>query len=548
MRDAVDLHRRGELREAEKRYARVLKAAPENFDALHLLGLAKAQNGQMGEAYRLMSAALTINTQAPDLWTNFANVLHALKRDGEALAALDKAHALKPDDPEILRSRGNALLSLNRPQDALAAFDQALARNPRQIDALINRGTARATLGKIDEAIADFDAALALTPGHASALYNRGSALLESGRYSEAVAAFDGALAGGPDRVQAWNNRGRALQALNRHREAVTSFDKAIALQKTYSDAHANRALSLLTLGDLAQGFSEYEWRWKRSGITDARRGYRGALWLGEYPLTRKTILLHAEQGLGDTIQFARYGPPLAHRGAMVRVEVQPPLKDLFATLPGIASVHARGEPPPPYDIHCPFGSLPLAFKTTSATVPADIPYLHADEQHIARWRPVIEALPGKRVVLAWAGNPAHANDRNRSIAFNLLEPLLALEGASFVSVQGELRAGEEEQLARHRNLKHIGAELADMADTAAILTLSDLLIAVDTAAVHLAGALGLSAWVMLPFAPDWRWESETGHSLWYPKARLFRQPDLGDWPSVVVALRDALAQFTATR
>jgi tetratricopeptide (TPR) repeat protein len=546
MQDAVSLHRQGRLREAEKLYARVLKAAPENFDALHLRGLAKAQAGQMGEAYRLMSAALKINARAPDAWMNFANVLHALKRDGEALAALDSALALRPGDPDALHSRGNALLSLNRPQEALASFDQVLTRNPRHRDALINRGSTRAALGKTAEALADFDAALILAPGHPGALYNRGNALFDLGRFAEAIAAFDGALAGAPDRVQAWNNRGRALQALSRHREAVASFDKAIALQKDYADAHSNRALSLLTLGDLARGFAEYEWRWKRGGMTDTRRSYRGALWLGEYPLAHKTILLHAEQGLGDTIQFARYAPLLVRAGANVVLELQPALKDLFATLPGVASVHARGEPLPAYDVHCALGSLPLALKTEPTTIPAEIPYLHADDARIARWRPAIEALPGKRVALAWAGNPNHPNDRSRSLDLKLLEPLLTLAGVSFVSLQRDLRSGDQELLARHPRVRHLGGDLADMADSAAVLALVDLLIAVDTAVVHLAGAMARPVWVMVPFSPDWRWTLHGDHSPWYPQARLFRQPALGDWPAAIATVREAVTRFIA--
>jgi hypothetical protein len=281
--------------------------------------------------------------------------------------------------------------------------------------------------------------------------------------------------------------------------------------------------------------------------MRDTRRSYRGALWLGEYPLARKTILLHAEQGLGDTIQFARYAPLLARAGATVLLEVEPALKDLFAGLAGIASVHARGELLPAYDVHCPLGSLPLALKTQSSDTPAEFPYLRADEARIAKWRSTIGTLPGKRVALAWAGNPAHANDRNRSIDLKLLAPLLALEGVSFVSLQHELRAGDDAILTRHPQITVIAAEVADMADSAAVLTLCDLLISVDTAVAHLSGALGCAPWVLLPFSPDWRWTLQGEKSPWYPQARLFRQPALGDWASVVAQLRDALGQFIAS-
>jgi tetratricopeptide (TPR) repeat protein len=544
MQEAIGLHRQGRLRDAEKLYARVLKAAPETFDALHLLGTIKAQAGQMGEALRLISAALKINPRASAALVNLANVMHALKRDAEALDCLDRALAIKPDDLHALQNRGSALLTLNRPQDALACFEQVLQRQPGNGEALLNRGIAKATLGRNADALIDLDAALALAPGHPNILYNRGKALLALERPREAFSAFDQAVALVPAHAAGWNNRGRALQLLNRHSEAVASFGKAIALQKDFADAHFNQALSLLTLGDLTQGFAQYEWRWKRSGMGAARRNFGRPLWLGEFPLGPKAILLHAEQGLGDTIQFARYAPLVARGGAQVVLEVQPELKALLGGLNGVASCHARGETLPAFDVHCPLGSLPLAFKSESASIPAEIPYLHADEQRIAKWRPIIEALPGKRVAFAWAGHASHANDRNRSIDPKLLESLLALEGISFVSIQREMHENDAAWLARHANVTHLGDELTDMADTAAVTALVDLLIAVDTSVVHLAGALGRSVWVMLPFTPDWRWTLTSKSSPWYPRTRLFRQPAIGDWPSVVAQLRDALADF----
>ena len=544
MQEAVALHQQGRLREAEKLYARVLKAAPDHVDALHLLGLIKAQGDRMGEAYRLMSAALKLNPQMPDVWINLANVLHSLEREAEALDCLDKALALRPADMNALENRGNALLTLGRAQEALACFNEVLTRNPRHGTARLGRGGALASLGRADEALTDFDAALAVMPGHPGALYNRGNALFDLGRYANAITAYDGAIAAAPNDAPAWNNRGRALQALNRHAEAVASFDRAIAIRKDYADAHFNRALSLLTLGDLTRGFAEYEWRWQRSRVHDSRRSYGKPLWLGDYPLARKTILLTAEQGLGDTIQFARYAPLLAQSGARVVLEVQPELKTLLAGLDGVASCHARGDQLPAYDVHCPLGSLPLALKTEPTNIPAAIPYLRADEPHLIKWRERLASLPGKRVALAWAGNVSHANDRNRSIDLKLLEPLLALEGISFLSLQRELRGDNAEDLARQANVTPLGGELADMADTAALIALADLTISVDTSVVHVAGALGRPVWVMLAFAPDWRWTLNAESSPWYPQARLFRQPTLGDWPSVVAALRAELARL----
>lgn len=544
LQQALALHQRGQLREAEKLYARALKAAPGNFDALHLLGLVKAQSGQMGEAFRLMASAVKINPQTPDAWSNLANVLHALKRDPEALEAVDRALNLRAGDLSLLQQRGNILLALARPADAIVCFDAVLKANPQQGEALFNRGAARAALGQTADALADFDAVLALAPNHPDALYNRGNALADLGRPAEAIAAYDRALARAPQHLKALNNRGRALQALNRHAEALASFDKAIAADKTYADAQFNRATTLLTLGKLRDGFAAYEWRWKRSGMEGAAPKFRRPLWLGEYPLAGKTILLHAEQGLGDTIQFVRYAPTLAKAGAKVMLEVQPELKTLLSTVEGVQACLARGEALPAFDVQCPLGSLPLALKTDVGSIPAPIPYLKADADRIERWRSRIDALPGKRVAIAWAGHARHVNDRNRSLALAQLAPLFTHEGISFVSIQRDLRDGDAALLARQINVTHLGDALTDMADTAAVSSLVDLTLAVDTSVAHLAGALGRPVWIMVPFVPDWRWGFAQETSPWYPQARLFRQPATGDWASVIAAVGDALAGF----
>jgi len=275
--------------------------------------------------------------------------------------------------------------------------------------------------------------------------------------------------------------------------------------------------------------------------LTQPNRGR--PLWLGEYQLARKTILLHAEQGLGDTIQFARYAPLVAATGAKVVLEVQPELKALLARLDGATAVIARGELPPPFDVHCPLGSLPLALKTEPSTVPVQIPYLAADDTRIAKWSARIGTLPRPRIVIAWSGNPSHENDRNRSIAFSRLKPLFDLP-ASFVSVQRDVRSEDAEKLAAETRVTQIGGELEDFADTAAVLALCDLVISVDTAAVHLAGAMGRPVWVLVPFAPDWRWGRDGETTPWYPTARLFRQTSLDDWDGVIARVSDELRRL----
>jgi Flp pilus assembly protein TadD len=429
----------------------------------------------------------------------------------EALHLIMAALSIAPhprNAPELHANLGLVHLALKRPAEALASFDRALARDANHVGALFNRGTALTRVGRAAEALADFNRVVTLWPQHA----------------------------------EAFGNRGHALQALGRHEDALTSYAQAISLRKDYVHAHFNQALALLALGDYARGFAAYEWRWK-FGAPD--RGFAQPLWRGDYPLADQTILLHNEQGLGDTIQFARYAPLVARLGAKVVLEVQGELKALLSGLADV-TVLARGETRPPFDVHCPLGSLPLAFKTRLQNVPAQIPYLRANEQRIAKWRPRLDALPpGLRVALAWAGNPAHVNDRNRSIALERLTPLIETPGVSFVSVQRDVPAADRAALAQP-GLSHLGDDLADFADTAAVLALCDRVITVDTAVAHLAGAMGCGTFVLLPFWPDWRWTLTGAASPWYPAARLFRQGADGDWDAVIAQVRAAVGRISA--
>jgi tetratricopeptide (TPR) repeat protein len=542
--EALALQRQGQLREAEKIYGRVLKVAPDNFDALNLLGGLKLRQGQIGEAQRLLNAAVKANSRVAGAWCNLGQALHALKRVPEALECLDKARALAPDDVGILHQHANVLVSLGRLQEAFAALGQVVARAPNHAEARLTRGLVQAMLGHPDQALADFDAALIVAPGHPGVHYNRGVALLALARYAEAVEANDRALALAPQHAAAWLNRGKAQMQLNRCDDAIESYEKALAVRKDYADAQFNKALALLTSGDYRHGFADYEARWRRTGMPP--QPSRGKpLWLGEYPLARKTVLLHAEQGLGDTIQFARYVPLIAAGGAKVILEVQPELASIMRRLDGAPAVVTRGEKAPPFDVHCPLGSLPLALHTELAAVPAKIPYLSADDDKLAQWSARLDALPRPRIGICWAGNPGHDNDRNRSIGFSKLAPLFATP-ASFVSVQRDVRAEDATALAAERQVMHVGAELKDFDDTAAVLALCDLVISVDTAPAHLAGALGRPLWVLVPFAPDWRWTRADATTPWYPTARLFRQPAPGNWEDVITRVAQELATLSA--
>jgi tetratricopeptide (TPR) repeat protein len=549
LEQGVAMHRAGLLDEAEKIYARILKNLPDQFDALLLMAQLKMARGKAGEAHRLTMAAVTARPDSADALVALGHILRLLKRDDEALAHFDKALSIAPGHIDALGMRGDALNARGRANEALHCFDKILALAPGHRDARANRGTALAKLERYEEALAEFDAVLSQVPQQASpqnamVAYNRANALASLGRYAESLSAYDRMLAGAPQHALAWNNRGNVLMALKRHAEAVESFSKAIEVAPDLADAYFNRSLAQLAIGNYARGFADYEWRWKRFGMPAIRPNYGRPLWLGEFPLERKTILIHSEQGLGDCIQFARYIPVLARAGAKVVLEVQPELKSLLSRIAGVSQIFARGEPLPPLDVQCPVGSLPLANKTLFANVPADIPYLTADEGRVSKWRPRLETLKNPRVAFAWAGNASHANDRNRSLTLAQIKPIWEGGKSSFVSLQRELRPADAGELKKATDVLHLGGEFADLDDTAAVIALCDLVISVDTSVAHLAAAMGRPVWVLLPFSPDWRWTLESEASPWYPAARLFRQPQLGDWAGVVERVRGELAKL----
>jgi tetratricopeptide (TPR) repeat protein len=343
-----------------------------------------------------------------------------------------------------------------------------------------------------------------------------------------------------PDFAEAHLNRGNALQELKRHAEAVTSYERAIMARPDYVDAHYNEALSRLLVGDFERGWEENEWRWETDQLRDGKRFFKQPLWLGKSDIAGKTILLHAEQGFGDTIQFCRYVPMVAERGARVIVEVQEPLKRLMSGLSGTTQLVARGEPLPDFDIHCPLFSLPLAFGTRLETIPSAVPYLRASPQAVADWGARLGPKHRPRIGLAWSGRPI---PRDRSIPLGSLLPFLDVN-ATFVSLQKEVTLEDAKILNERSDLLHFGDALKDFADTAALIANLDLVISIDTSVANLAGALAAPLWVMLLFTPDWRWLLDRDDNPWYPTARLFRQDDTHTWDSVIARVQTALRDF----
>jgi tetratricopeptide (TPR) repeat protein len=509
---AIALHRRGSLSEAEPLYRRVLAGQAEQFDALHMLGVIALQQGRNPEAIDLLRAALALRPNSAWAQSNLGLALRALKRGGEAVACFERAFALNRRDTGVLNNLSSTLFELKRYGDALMACERALA----------------------------------IEPDSAEALNNRGNVLQETGRLEEALASYDGSLDLKPDFAEAWHNRGGALQALNRHREALVSYERALALRPDYADAHWNESLARLCLGDFETGLAKFEWRWRTSDAHPARRALPQPLWLGEHTLEGKTILLHAEQGIGDCLQFVRYACLVAARGATVVLAVHRELKTLLAGL--APAVFAEGEMLPACDLRCPLASLPLAFRTTLATIPAAVPYLHPDAARFARFKARLARCGSLRVGLAWAGNPAHKNDRRRSIPFERLAPMLAVRDVQYVSLQKELPQADAQALRATPPVLDLAAELDDFADTAAVVANLDLVITVDTALAHLAGAMRKPVWILLPFSPDWRWLIGREDSPWYPTARLFRQPRIDDWASVIERVAAELARAALSR
>jgi hypothetical protein len=424
---------------------------------------------------------------------------------------------------------------------ALADYDRAVAIQPDFAEAHGNRGNALREMGRHSEALDACNRAIALKPDYNEAYNNRGNALIELNRPADALADYDRALEAAPDNVYAWVNRGNALRYLDRAEEAIESFDRAIALAPDLAEAHWTKGLLCLSVGDFARGWAGYDWRWRRDGELQPR-AFTQPQWRGETLIGRR-ILLHAEQGFGDSIQFIRYLPMVAEKGGKIILEIPDGLVPLVENATNIDSIYRRGDALPHFDVHCPLMSLPLAFGTTVDSIPAAVPYLQAPAGRAKIWRDRLADLGRPRVGLVWSGKPSHKNDHNRSIALPQLKPLLSVAGAQFVSLQREYRGNDVAALGQ-LPIRRIDGLLADFGDTAAVIGELDLVIAVDTAVAHLAGAMAKPLWLLVPHIQDWRWLHGRNDSPWYPTARLFRQPQIGDWDGAIGPMAKELADF----
>ena len=424
--------------------------------------------------------------------------------------------------------------------EALRLIQAAMRANPASAETAGDMGVILDRMGRVDEAVLSYDRALVLRPNDVAALCNRGFSLMKLRQFDKALASYEKAIAAAPRHAEAHNGRGLALADLGRRGEAVTALTRAIDIDPDYAEAHFNRALVRLVLGEFEAGWDGYEWRWKVGKAADGRPNFPMPDWNGE-PLAGKTIYIYVEQGIGDAIMFARYAPLVAARGARVLLCVRPPMKTLLAGMAGVA-VGVPGDEGPRFDYMCPLLSLPRIFKTTADTIPADVPYIHAAPERVETWK---ARLPGDgrlTVGLVWAGGRDFVGDRSRTIGLERFAPLLGDPRIRFVSLHTELRDADAALMRRYPDIVHLGSELRDFADTAAVISRLDLVISVDTSVAHLAGAMAKPVWILLPFAADFRWMLAREDSPWYPTARLFRQHKMDDWSDAIARVRVALA------
>jgi tetratricopeptide (TPR) repeat protein len=527
--------------EALANYDRVLARRPDHAEALSNRGNSLKALGRFDDALTSYDRALAMRPNDSQALFNRGVTLHELKRFEPALASYDRALAVRPGHAEALSNRGSVLRELGRLADALASYDGALAARPNFAEALSDRGNVLKALRRFDDALASYDAALGLHPDYPEALSNRAVTLQALDRLDEALASCDRALALRPDSVEALNNRASVLQELRRFDEALATYDRIAAIAPDHAEAQTNRALLLLLTGDFAKGWPAYEWRRKLPSWVE--RGFAQPEWSGQ-DITGKRLLLHAEQGFGDTIQFVRYAAPAAMRGADVIVEVQPSLASLLGGLFGTKVIAAGRDQLPPFDLHCPLLSLPRLF--APAPIPVGVPYVAAPANRLAAWAARLPA-EGLRVGLAWSGHPDNVRDHERSIPFARLAPLFDVPGIRFVSLQKDIRSADASDVQRHGNLIDVHAGLRDFVDTAAVIAQLDLVITVDTAVAHLAGAMGKPLWLLLPRVPDFRWLLDRTTSPWYPSARLFRKGPTDTWDAIIAGVSSELAALAAS-
>lgn len=572
---ATEHHQAGRYAQAEQVYRQILAAAPKYAPAIHMLGVQALHAGKVPQAIDLIQQSLAIDPneaffhynlglaliaseqfeKAADAFrqtialrptlaeahSNLAATLLYLRRFDETLQVCDQARIMNAENPDIYNVRGAALKQTHRYEEATAAYEQALSMRPDHFDAQMNLAAIRRLQGNLPEAIAGYRKAVAMRPSQPLAHYQLANALDDDNQVDAAIDEFEKAIALQPNYADAECSLAATLHRVGRYEQAIAACRRGIAISSDVPLLKFNLALMLLLQGQFEEGWQLHEARWDVDKFKGRQINFLAPRWDGS-DLSGKTILLYGEQGYGDTIQFSRYISMIRDRGAKVILGVLPPLVRLFRNFPGVDQVFAEHNPSMKYDFHYPLMSLPLMFKTTLETIPAAVRYISADPLLASQWRKRIPDDPGKpKIGLSWAGRPTHPGDRLRSLPLASLATLADVPNTWFCSLQKGDAADQANLLPNGFEVTNFSQQINDFADAAAIIEHLDLVITVDTATAHLAGAMGKRVWVLLPFVPDWRWMLGRTDSPWYPTMRLFRQTAPGDWAPVIEALRQSL-------
>ncbi|KFL34789.1 hypothetical protein JU57_03955 [Sulfurospirillum sp. SCADC] len=553
------LRDKGKIDEAIEAFTKALSIDPQYGDAYYNLGVSLHDIGKLDEAVEAFTKALSLNPNYVEAYNNLGVTLHAKGHIDRAIEAFIQALTIHPHYADAYYNLGNALYAKNKINQAMTAYEKAIAIHPNYVDAYNNLGVLLKKQGKIEEAIKTYTKALAIHPHHAGVYNNLGTALKAQGKLDEAIEAYTKALSLDSQYADAYSNLGNALYDQTKIDEAMEAYTKALLLNPHHADALWNHSLALLLSGDLCEGFKLYEHRWDvEGGLQKFKRNFSQPLWLGDAPLHGKTILIHSEQGLGDTVQFCRYIEILAHQGAHVIFEVQKPLMRLLENLKGIHTLIEKGSPLPTFDYHAPLLSLPYAFRTSLANVPNQNPYIEVEHTLVERWKQTLGAKRALRVGLVWNGGfranqPElwYANNR-RNIPLELIVQLNRAD-VDFYSLQkGEPAEREFKRRALELwntdNLFNYMDDIEDFADTAGLISQLDLVIAVDTSTAHLAAAIGKPVWLLNRFDTCWRWMLHREDSPWYPTLTLFRQPSFGDWESVIQRVKNRLDELVLSQ
>lgn len=522
---------------------------PSEAATLAALATALQHQGKPAEALKALDEAITLGADDAGLWKARGNLCTELKLPSEALLSFQHALKLDPHNCDIAGQCGMVLYRMGRLPEAHLHFDRCAELQPN-VQTLYRRGRVLIDLGKPEQALADHQRAHALDPANPHICNNTGVIVRSLGREEEALQWFDRAVALQPNSVEALNNRAVSLGQLQRFDEAFVAYRQVKALDPGNAEIDWNVAVLHLLTGNFAAGWPGREARWKRV-YRQPYPEFAQPKWLGAEAIDGKTILVCTDEGLGDTIQFARYVPMLVARGARVILLVSDPLVSLLSDLPGVSQCFPLSAFPalPAFDLHCPMSSLPLAFGTRLETIPSAISYLPVPaRERIEAWEERLGARHRLRVGLVWSGNPKHKNDHNRSIPFRRFLRLLDGIDATFVSLQKGPRPDDKAALGKRADILDLTDDLADFNDTAALISCLDLVITVDTSVAHLAGALGLRTWILLPYTPDWRWLLDRDDSPWYPTVRLFRQSKTREYEDILDQVRAQLQLVIAAR